>query len=598
MSFVISLTLLTIIEDAITGNNLISSWFGMMLRYKPEYLFGVEGFVQELRTMSFVIGFGTAPFYAQIPHDRHEEKCRVKVTLNSNSEDIPSVMFEAGGRNYIHACQEGARIAIGELRDRYSDQLADTEYRYHPRQPQGSDRGSYLETEGIENDATTRHLVEMLWAMDESRAETVLAAQDREDRNRGKICKLEDKVDRLEKELAALKGEAPPQKARIRLTARKRALFVPRYQLAPKFPPVSLLVPCPCQMVNTRSNGIGPNNNNNSNNEGNPTLAQVLAQQAQLMNMMMQQLQNHTTNPVEAGDWLHAIEKKLDLLQCTDQEKVSFASHQLHGPASEWWDHFRLNRTTAEPITWLEFTAAFRKTHIPSGVVSLKKKEFRSLTQGSRSVTEYLHEFNRLARYAPEDVRNDEERQEKFLEGLNDELSYPLMTGDYHDFQKLVDKAIRQEDKYNRMEQKKRRIAQFKTQQGNNQRPRLTLGPQPMPQGGSSSVVRPQHQFFNNNAGNNIRNQAPRPVAAPTQQQPFKREQGSKPVVCFNCGDPGHYADKCPKPRRVKVVPAQSNSTVPAPKARVNHVAAAEAQDAPDVILEEEFYSEADGVED
>nr|ABA97300.1 retrotransposon protein, putative, Ty3-gypsy subclass [Oryza sativa Japonica Group] len=175
-----------------------------MPRYKPEYLFGVEGFVQELRTMSFVIGFGTAPFYAQIPHDLHEEKCRVKVTLNSNSEDIPSVMFEAGGRNYIHACQEG------------------------------SDRGSYLETEGIENDATTRHLVEMLWAMDESRAETVLAAQDREDRNRGKICKLEDKVDRLEKELAALKGEAPPQKARIRLTARKRALFVPRYQLAPK----------------------------------------------------------------------------------------------------------------------------------------------------------------------------------------------------------------------------------------------------------------------------------------------------------------------------------------------------------------------------
>src|SRR5512135_3023981 len=368
-------------------------------------------------------------------------------------------------------------------------------------------------------------------------------------------------------------------------------------------------------MVNTRTGTGSGSGSGANNNEENPTLAQILAQQTQLINLLVQQAQNQqtnnqnqnpppppqnklaeflrvrppifssTTNPVEAGDWLHAIEKKLDLLQCTDQEKVSFASHQLHGPASEWWDHFRLNRTTAEPITWFEFTAAFRKTHIPSGVVSLKKKEFRSLTQGSRSVTEYLHEFNRLARYAPEDVRNDEERQEKFLEGLNDELSYPLMTGDYSDFQKLVDKAICQKDKYNRMEQKKRRIAQFKAQQGNGQRPRLTLGPQSMPQGGSSSVVRPQRQFFNNNAGNNIRNQALRPVAASTQQQPAKREQGSKPVVCFNCGDPGHYADKCPKPRRVKVVLAQSNSAVPASKARVNHVAAAEAQDAPDVIL-------------
>nr|ABA93015.2 retrotransposon protein, putative, Ty3-gypsy subclass [Oryza sativa Japonica Group] len=319
--------------------------------------------------------------------------------------------------------------------------------------------------------------------MDETHAEVVLAAQDREDRNRGKICRLDDKVDRLEKELAALKGEAPPQMARIRLTARKRALFVPRYQLAPKVRVVekevtpALADPPVVNMVLTRSNGNGPNNNNNNNNNReNPTLAQVLAQQAQLMNMMMQQLQNQQN---QGNNHAPPQNKLAEFLR-------------LHGPASEWWDHFRLNRTTAEPITWLEFTAAFRKTHIPSGVVSLKKKEFRSLTQGSRTVTEYLHEFNRLARYAPED--------------------------------KLVDKAIRQEDKYNRMEQKKRRIAHFKAQQGNSQRPRLTLGPQSMPQGGSSSVVRPQRQFFNNNAGNNIRNQAPRPVAAPTQQQPAKRD--------------------------------------------------------------------------
>nr|CAD40057.3 OSJNBa0085C10.9 [Oryza sativa Japonica Group] len=515
---------------------------------------------------------------------------------------------------------------MGELRESYNDRLADTEYRYHPRQPQGSDRGSYLEPAGIENDATTRHLVEMLWAMDETRGEIVIAAQDRENRNRGKICKLEDKVDRLEKELAALKGEAPPQKARVHLTARKRALFVPRYQLAPKVRVVEKeTIPAPADppvvnMLLTRSNGNGPNPNNNNNNAENPTLAQVLAQQAQLMNLMMQQLQNQqnqennhapppnklaeflrvrpptfssTTNPVEAGDWLHAIEKKLDLLQCTDQEKVSFASHQLHGPASEWWDHFRLNRTTAEPISWLEFTAAFRKTHIPSGVVSLKKKEFRSLTQGSHTVTEYLHEFNRLARYALEDenmltwisCREPIDNHCGCPKGLYDELSYPLMTGDYHDFQKLVDKAIRQEDKYNRMEQKKRRIAHFKAQQGNSQRPRLAMGPQSVSQGGSSSVVRPQRQFFNNSAGNNNRNQAPRSVAAPTQHQPAKREQGSKPEVCFNCGDPRHYADKCPKPRRTMVVPAQNNSSAPATKARVNHVAAAEAQRAPDVIL-------------
>nr|AAV31295.1 putative polyprotein [Oryza sativa Japonica Group] len=377
-------------------------------------------------------------------------------------------------------------------------------------------------------------------------------------------------------------------------------------------------------MVNTRTGtGSGSGSGSGSgatNNGGDPTLAQILAQQTQLINLLVQQAQNQqgnnqnqnpppppqnkladflhvrpptfssTTNPVEAGDWLHAVEKKLDLIQCTEQEKVSFASHQLHGPAAEWWDHFRQGRAEGEPITWQEFTAAFKKTHIPSGVVALKKREFRALNQGSRSVTEYLHDFNRLARYAPEDVRTDEERQEKFLEGLNDELSYALMSTDFRDFQQLVDKAIRQEDKYNRMEQKKRRAAQFKAQQGSNQRPRLVTGPQApsYPQGGSSSVVRPQRQFYNNNTGNrgnDNRNMVVHPAATSAQNQPVRKEQGSKTVTCFNCGDLGHYADKCPKPRRVKNVPAPNNSNVPAPKARVNHVAAAEAQNAPDVVL-------------
>jgi hypothetical protein len=31
--------------------------------------------------------------------------------------------------------------------------------------------------------------------------------------------------------------------------------------------------------------------------------------------------------PMEAEDWLKLIEKKLEIAQCTDQEKVLFAAH-------------------------------------------------------------------------------------------------------------------------------------------------------------------------------------------------------------------------------------------------------------------------------
>ena len=68
-------------------------------------------------------------------------------------------------------------------------------------------------------------------------------------------------------------------------------------------------------------------------------------------------------------------------------------------------------------------------------MVTLKKKEFRTLRQGNRTVNEYLHKFNQLARYALDDVATDQARQEHFMEGLNNDISVRLVSQDYTDFQ-------------------------------------------------------------------------------------------------------------------------------------------------------------------
>ena len=81
------------------------------------------------------------------------------------------------------------------------------------------------------------------------------------------------------------------------------------------------------------------------------------------------------------------------MIQCTDRERVLFASHQLNGPASEWWDNFTQSHADAHTISCDEFVQAFRRAHIPPGMMSLKK-EFRTLRQGNRSVNEYSHKFN------------------------------------------------------------------------------------------------------------------------------------------------------------------------------------------------------------
>ena len=82
---------------------------------------------------------------------------------------------------------------------------------------------------------------------------------------------------------------------------------------------------------------------------------------------------------MDADDWLRATGKKLDIVQCTNHERVLFALHQLMGPASEWWDNYSLANEDDQTITWVEFVRAFCRAHIPSGMVALKKKEFCSL---------------------------------------------------------------------------------------------------------------------------------------------------------------------------------------------------------------------------
>ena len=87
----------------------------------------------------------------------------------------------------------------------------------------------------------------------------------------------------------------------------------------------------------------------------------------------------------------------------------------------------------------------------------MKKREFRNLCQGNRIVAQYVHEFSKLARYAPDDVATDAAKQEKFMEGLNDELSMQLMVATFTNYQELVDRALMIEGMQQQIENRKQK---------------------------------------------------------------------------------------------------------------------------------------------
>jgi hypothetical protein len=68
---------------------------------------------------------------------------------------------------------------------------------------------------------------------------------------------------------------------------------------------------------------------------------------------------SHFVEPMDVDDWLKAIEKKLQVVQCNNREKVLLASHQLIGPAADWWDAYVEAHEEPDTINWNEYKMAF-----------------------------------------------------------------------------------------------------------------------------------------------------------------------------------------------------------------------------------------------
>ena len=172
-----------------------------------------------------------------------------------------------------------------------------------------------------------------------------------------------------------------------------------------------------------------------------------------------------------------------------------------------------------------EFKNKFSRAHVPQGLVTRMRDEFRELKQDRMSVVEYRDKFLTLSRYAPDDADTEEKKKERFLNGLHDEMQPILVNIPFMDLEALVDSAIRMEGKLKQAnENRKRRMIQ----QGgpsNQQRNRMNA-----PSGFAPRPNRPPIPFqrpnYHNRGGGNqhnpkettstVHHQGPRTITKPT----------------------------------------------------------------------------------
>jgi hypothetical protein len=81
--------------------------------------------------------------------------------------------------------------------------------------------------------------------------------------------------------------------------------------------------------------------------------------------------------------------------------------------------------------------------------MSMKHTEFIRLTQGTKNLTEYLHAFNNLARYATEFVDTDAKKIASFKRGLSPKLMKTLANSKCATFNEFISDALTQENQNN-----------------------------------------------------------------------------------------------------------------------------------------------------
>lgn len=261
-----------------------------------------------------------------------------------------------------------------------------------------------------------------------------------------------------------------------------------------------------------------------------------------------------TTDPVVANTWIKEMEKAFELVQLGEDQKTVYASYFLKGDVIFWWETVQAlegNRI----VTWNRFKELFLEKYFPKYMQTQMELKFLELKQGNMSVLEYEKKFTELSRFVNKYVHTDEEKAQRFQQGLEPWIRSRVSMFEINNYSGVVQKAAIIENdgvQARKNRENKKRKGQFRG-------PRNEEGSPP-----KGSVKRigfhKGGNFQKRNDGNKKQGNKPHNRGQEGGNQPQRVECkhcgkmhlgicNKLNMTCFKCNQKGHLANECKNPK-------------------------------------------------
>jgi hypothetical protein len=131
--------------------------------------------------------------------------------------------------------------------------------------------------------------------------------------------------------------------------------------------------------------------------------------------------------PMDAASWLRTMEKYMDALVMTPEDRVVYVSFQLKGLADVWWEGVRKACIPAHgALTWDLFVKNFTAKYYPASFKEKMDVALRNIKQGNKTVDEYDAEFSKIVHFIDHINHDEPEKARRFFEGLNSEYRHVI----------------------------------------------------------------------------------------------------------------------------------------------------------------------------